>query len=168
MGEQTSPSPPPTASPPKLNRARSAAQKVKRFIIRLITVVVVGAAVYYAGWFHGSGGLGNARQELTELRSQLLLERGRSRLMDLRSMLFQCVMDIQHENFGTARERLQSVAEQLSDVPTANALQMEDLEKLAQGLSELSIGADLDPGEQQRRILDVASSLEAHLPAVEP
>lgn len=157
--------PPPPPKPP--TRTRRAAEKVKRFIMRLVTVAVVGSAIYYAGWFQGRGGLGNAQQKLTEINARLQLEQERGQLMYLRGILFQCVLDVHEENFGTARTRLQTAAGQLAKMRTADSLQVKDLRELAAELSGLNLSADLDHLEQQQQILDIASRLEAHVPAVD-
>jgi len=138
---------------------------MKRFLARLLTVVVFGAIVYYAGWFQGRGGFRSETSDVETLRGELQVERNRGRLMHLRSILFQVVMDIHNENFGVARERLQSAAKQLKEFQASDAPQTQAIHQLGERLGAIVLGAGADPALQQERILNIASELDAHLPA---
>ncbi len=150
--------------------------RLKRFGIGLLVATVVGAALYFGGWWQArsqfekqraelEGQLQEGETQLQQMQEKLAVTVNRSYLIQARAALYQTLVALDRRNFGTANTHIQEAATVLKAVQAEPAgVEAEKLDALRSAVANNNINVAVDLELQRTRVLEFARQLNALMP----
>ena len=148
----------------------------KRWAILAAAGILLAAMFYFLGRWQAHGQAEAAReewaartialeQEVARTRESLTAAETRIALLRARALLFESALELERRNFGTANERLDAAAAQLSALRRGAAgVDSEALEQVRQQLVAADLRVASNLAGQRARVLELASQLAALTP----
>ncbi|MEO0684925.1 MAG: hypothetical protein AAFY76_07725 [Cyanobacteria bacterium J06649_11] len=150
----------------------SAFSQFKKVLIGIVIAIIAGAALYGAGWFQARSQFSSddeeIKQELQQVKEQLITERNRTYLMEARGDLYDVTVNLDERNFGMANTRLQEAAAALGKVEDADSnLNISKIQELQQAVAKKNINVAVNLEQQRNTVLSYINVLNKLIPAEE-
>lgn len=144
----------------------------KGVAIGVVAAVALAAALYFTGrWQERNLAVGEhaelatqveaAQAELAQAQARVAAAEDRSRLLRARSLLFETALDLERRNFGTANQRLEAAAEELTAVGSdGGGLDPAQLEALRRRVEETDLNVATNLQTQRDQVLQLITRLD--------